>query len=56
MPAKMAAAYIALTKYEVFHIFGLKISYPVMLILVALLVSVITLPFAYKSFYKHQVA
>lgn len=56
MPAKMAAAYTALTKYEVFHIFGLKISYPVMLILVALLVSVITLPFAYKSFRKHQVA
>jgi len=56
MPAKMAAAYTALTKYEVFHIFGLKISYPVMLILVALLVSVITLPFAYKAFHKHQVA
>lgn len=56
LPAKMAAAYTALTKYEVFHIFGLKISYPVMLILVALLVSVITLPFAYKAFHKHQVA
>lgn len=56
LPAKMAAAYTALTKYEVFHIFGLKIPYPVMLILVALLVSVITLPFAYKAFHKHQVA
>ena len=56
MPAKMAAAYTALAKYEVFHIFGLKISYPVMLILVALLVSVITLPFAYRAFHKHQVA
>ena len=56
MPAKMAAAYTALTKYEVFHIFGLKIAYPVMLILVSLLVSVITRPFAYKAFHKHQVA
>lgn len=56
MPAKMAAAYTALTKYEVFHIFGLNISYPIMLILVALLVSVITLPFAYRAFHKHQVA
>ena len=56
MPAKMATAYTALTKYEVFHIFGLMISYPVMLILVALLVSVITLPFAYRAFHKHQVA
>ena len=56
MPAKMAAAYAALTKYEVFHIFGLKISYPVMLILVALLVSIITLPLAYRAFHKHQVA
>lgn len=56
MPAKMAAAYTALTKYEVFHIFGLKIPYPVMLILIALLVSTITLPFAYKAFHKHQVA
>ncbi|MCM1262906.1 MAG: ABC transporter permease subunit [Butyrivibrio sp.] len=56
MPAKMAAAYTALTKYEVFHIFGLKISYPIMLILVAMFVSVITLPFAYRAFHKHQVA
>ena len=56
MPAKMAAAYAALTKYEVFHILGLKISYPVMLVLVALLVSIITLPFAYKAFHNHQVA
>ena len=56
MPAKIAAAYTALTRYEVFHIFGLKIPYPVMLILVALLVSVITLPFAYRAFHKHQVA
>ena len=56
MPAKIAAAYTALTKYEVFHIFGLKIPYPVMLILVALLVSTITLPFAYRAFHKHQVA
>ncbi len=56
MPAKMAAAYTVLTKYEVFHIFGLNISYPVMLILAALLVSVITLPFAYKAFHKHQAA
>lgn len=56
MPAKMAAAYTALTKYEVFHIFGLKISYSVMVILVALFVSVITLPLAYKAFHKHQVA
>ena len=56
MPAKMAAAYSALAKYEVFHILGLKISYPVMLILVALLVSVFTLPFAYRAFHKHQVA
>lgn len=56
MPAKMAAAYTALTKYEVFHIFGLKISYPVMLVLTALLVSFITLPFAYRAFHRHQVA
>lgn len=56
MPAKMAAAYTALTKHEVFHIFGLKISYPVMLILAALLVSAIMLPFAYMAFHKHQVA
>ena len=56
MPAKMAAAYTALTKYEVFHIFGLKISYPVMLILIAVLVSVVTLPFAYRAFHRHQVA
>ncbi len=56
MPAKMAAAYTALTKYEVFHIFGLKISYPVMLILAALIVSTITLPFAYRAFHKRQAA
>ena len=56
LPAKMAAAYTALTKYEVFHVLGLKISYPVMLILVALIVAAVTLPFAYRGFHKHQVA
>lgn len=56
MPAKMAAAYTALTKYEVFHIFGLKISYPLMLILTALFVSTITLPFSYRAFHKRQTA
>lgn len=56
MPAKMAAAYTALTKYEVFSIFGVRIPYSVMLLLAALLVSVVTLPFAYRAFQKHQVA
>lgn len=56
LPAKMAAAYAALTKYEVFHIPGLNIPYPVMLILTALIAATITLPFAYKGFHKHQVA
>jgi len=56
LPSNMAAAYTALTKYEVYHIFGLRISYPVMLIIVAILAAMITLPFAYKSFRKHQVA
>ncbi len=55
-PAKMAAAYTALSKYEVYHILGLRVSYPVLLIVIALLVATLTLPFAYKGFRKHQVA
>lgn len=56
LPAKMAAGYTALTKYEVFHIWKMEISYPVMLILTALAVAVIALPFAGKAFHDHQVA
>ena len=55
-PAKMAAAYTSLAKYELYHVLFLKIPYSTMMILVALVVAVVTLPLAYKSFRKHQVA
>ena len=55
-PVKMASAYTALAKYELYHVLFLKIPYSAMMILVALVVAVVTLPLAYKSFRKHQVA
>lgn len=55
-PVKMAAAYTALAKYELYHVLFLKIPYSVMMILVATALAVVTLPFAYKRFRAHQVA
>lgn len=55
-PVKMASAYTALAKYELYPVLFLKIPYSVMMILVAGAVTVGTLPFAYRCFRRHQVA
>ncbi len=56
LPGKMTGAYTALTKYELYHIAGISIPYPNMMIIVSLFIGFVTLPFAFKAFRKHQVA
>lgn len=55
LPAKMITSSTALGKYEVFNLFGLNITFSVLLIVIALMTAFITIPFAYRSFRKHQV-
>lgn len=55
-PIKMMNGYSSFSHYELYHVFGYLIPEPYFMGGTAVIVSVILLPFAYRSFKTHQVA
>jgi len=55
LPNKMLNSFEALTHYELYHIFGQMIPQHMVMTVLALLVTILLLPFVYRGFRNHQV-
>jgi len=55
LPNRMTSGYEVLTDYRLFHLFGSPVPEPVGIAIFAVLVTVVALPFAWRSFRRHQV-